>query len=83
MDDIRYIRPRWHKGKGEQHVPLWYAEVDGIVIAEAACTGRPGVDDYPWDVSLRFKHTKHIGAQDTLRSAKDIVAYAWANIEEA
>ena len=71
---------RWHKGKGEDYVPLWYAEVAGVVIANAACTGRPGIDDYPWDVTITFG-AKHIGAQDTLRSAKEAVAHAWATKE--
>jgi hypothetical protein len=73
---------RWHKGpKNKSHVPHWYAEVDGVTIANAHCTGRPGVDDYPWDLLIEFAteaRSKTSGSRDTLRDCKDAVEHAWS-----
>lgn len=72
---------RWHKDRRPWLAyaeSIWYAEVDGQRIADAVLTGRHGVDDYPWDWSVRFPTTaRSVGVSSTLRHAKDYVDTAW------
>jgi hypothetical protein len=92
----------WHRDKAPDGTPRYYAEmpigVDPITgrggllvrVADAAQTGRPGVDDYPWDWSLTdagrerayamlparsMTRLRTVGVADTLRSVKENVAY--------
>lgn len=77
---------RWHNDPAPD-APRWRAEVNGQTIAYAARTGRPGVDDYPWDwyflhgVVTVYDWTAYrgrtSGTVDTLRHAKDEVRTAW------
>lgn len=75
------FRIRWHKRPTPDGTPAWYAEMGGITVAEAAMTGRNGVDDYPWDWSLtdygeamKVRGRSTGGVCDTLRSVKGTVA---------
>jgi hypothetical protein len=73
-------RIRWHKVPTADGTPKWYGEMGGVSIADAAMTGRAGVDDYPWDwgltdagralATLDGPRVKHSGVCDTLRSVK-------------
>lgn len=91
----------WHRDPAPDGTPRYYAEqnvgVDPISggsrlvrVAEAAKTGRDGVDDYPWDWSLTdagqeraynllprgsMERLKTVGVADTLRSIKDNVEH--------
>jgi hypothetical protein len=60
----------------------WYAEIGGVVVAEAVQTGRSGVDDYPWDWCLtdegrkrQVEGSRNEGPSDSLRAVKHEVAY--------
>jgi hypothetical protein len=50
-------------------------DVDGQGVARIERTGRPGVDDYPWDWYV-IEIGRGAGVADTLRSAKAKVAEA-------
>lgn len=74
---------KWHRKK----FGSYYAVLDNRIVAEADCTGRPGVDDYPWDWALTRDGealrkqpdapgiSRGMGAADTLRSVKNNVAW--------
>jgi hypothetical protein len=74
----------WHKEPTPDGTPKWYADLHGERVAEAAKTGRDGVDWYPWDWSLTDAglallpddgaRRKTVGVADTLRSIKESVA---------
>jgi hypothetical protein len=70
----------WHREPTPDGTPKWYAEMGGVRVAEAAMTGRAGVDDYPWDWFLtdsgngmQTHSGRTVGAADTLRSVKESV----------
>ena len=76
---------RWHNDATPQ-APRWRAEVNGQTIAYAAKTGTH-LDDYPWDWYIEHDvrvlydwpdRTRTGGTVDTLRTAKDDLAHAWA-----
>ena len=72
---------RWHKIQTADGTPSWDAERDGSPVANAAMTGRPGTDNYPWDWYIE-PGISHMGPAsgvcDTLRSCKERVRYALA-----
>lgn len=63
---------KWHKVPGE--LSSWTASCGTIEVAHAVMTGRPGVDDYPWDwrtsEALATYEITGTGVFDTLRAAK-------------
>lgn len=74
---------KWHKGEPfSDGTPHWVAERDGPIVAHATMSGRRGVDDYPWEWWIE-SGVPHMGraahVADTLRSAKDQVAYGLRN----
>jgi hypothetical protein len=50
--------------------------LDGEPFAEVNCTGRPGVDDYPWGWHTVAPHPADTGHADTKRAAVDAVLAA-------
>jgi hypothetical protein len=86
LKDPRYTKFKigWHREPTPDGTPKWWAEMGGVRVADAAMTGRTGVDDYPWDWSLtdageslrhadRGRHSS--GVEDTLRAVKSTVDY--------
>ena len=72
---------RWHKVGPSEYA----GDVDGTEVARVALTGRRGVDHYPWDwyftdagEARRRPGARTSGVTDTLRSAKEQVAYLLA-----
>lgn len=84
LKDPRFTKFKlgWHREPSSDGSPKWYCEMGGVRVAEAAMTGRPGVDDYPWDWYLTDAGTAlwhtgrgHAGGvSDTLRDIKERVA---------
>ena len=82
---MKITRRALPKNAENQYTPGYEILRDGQVIATAYCTGRPGVDNYPWNWSLADgvaprtiliggRHrSKESGRADTLRSAIDQV----------
>lgn len=72
---------RWHRAHAFDGYPYWYAEIDGIKLAEAVNTSQTGTENYPWEwhltaegIALRDVPNGHtFGVQDTLRSVKQTV----------
>lgn len=73
--------PKLKRSKvGEGH----YAIIDenGFLIGDAARTGRPGVDNYPWNWSVDFKTvdgSRTIGNGSTLKECIDYIQNAVRN----
>jgi len=76
------FRLGWHREPTPDGTPKWYAEIGGVRVAEAAMTGRQGVDDYPWDwyltdageaLAYTDRGRRSVGPTDTLRAAKEHV----------
>ena len=81
------MKIRWHKGTDPRFgYTYWYAEIDGVRVAEARMTSHTGTEDYPWEWYLTDegeaemvpqpnskRKPKTLGTEDTLRSVKDSV----------
>lgn len=59
---------KWHKDKSTIY-PKWEAEINGNIIATAVLSGRPGVDNYPWE----WYTDSDTGVTDSLNAAKEKV----------
>ena len=75
---------RWHRTSTRDGI-VWWAERGGSEVANVVMTGRPGVDDYPWDWYILFRvrpddrgKGRTSGVTATLRDAKTAVAQALA-----
>lgn len=89
LKDPRFTKFKigWHREPTPDGTPKWYAEMGGVRVAEAAMTGRSGVDDYPWEWFMTanglglarnrwvWPGPRTVGVSDTLRSAK---GYVWS-----
>jgi hypothetical protein len=74
------FRLRWHHERTPDGTPKWWADMGGMNVAETYCTGRPGIDNYPWDWFLTdnghgvaVANARTGGVADTLRSVKSYV----------
>ena len=78
------MKVRWHKDFDRCFgYRYWYAEVDGVRIAEARMTSHTGTEDYPWEwmftdegEKLRipaYAKVKSYGTLSTLRDVKQTV----------
>lgn len=63
---------RWEKVQAGYYVLTNY-ENGRSTMAKAVLTGRPGVDDYPWDWSIDWNNES--GVEATLRDAKARVEF--------
>lgn len=78
------MKVRWHKGTDPRFgYTYWYAEVDGVRVAEARMTSHTGTEDYPWEWYLTdegeklvipaYAKVKTQGVHSTLREIKQLV----------
>lgn len=67
---------KWHRIQMPDHAPYYSGYLGPVKVATIACTGRPGVDDYPWDWSIEDGHGRGSGVTDTYRGAKKYVEEA-------